>query len=76
LPNEAAFLGARVYVIDSANNRQVQQLIAGEGLGSDQSRTLIFGLGDNNFKSAIIKLQNGAEQNFSSAPDGVITWNR
>jgi len=76
LPNEAAFLGARVYVIDSANNRQVQQLIAGEGLGSDQSRTLIFGLGDNNFKSAIIKLQNGPEQNFSSAPDGVITWNR
>jgi len=76
LPNETEFLGARVTVIDSANNRQVQQLIAGEGLGSDQSRTLIFGLGNNSFKSATITLQNGAEQSFSSAPEGVIAWTR
>ena len=76
LPNEAAFLGARVVVTDSEGNTQLQQLIAGEGLGSDQSRTLIFGLGSNAFQSATITLSNGAEQSFSSAQDGIIKWNR
>jgi len=76
LPNQTAFLGARVSVIDSTGNIQVQQLIAGEGLGSDQSRVLIFGLGDNKFRSATITLRDGRERVFTSAPNGIITWAR
>lgn len=76
LPDRIEFLGARVSVTDSAGNRQVQQLIAGEGLGSDQSRTLIFGLGLHEFDSAIITLRNGTERRFTAAPEGLITWTR
>ncbi len=76
LPDETRFLGARVSVTDSIGRRQVQQLIPGEGLGSDQSRTLIFGLGDNSFKSAVVTLQDGTEKSFTSAPNGVVTWSR
>ncbi len=76
LPDQTAFLGASVRVTDSAGNQYVQQLIPGEGLGSDQSRTLIFGLGTNSFKSAVVTLQDGTEKTFTSAPDGIVTWAR
>jgi len=74
LPNQTQFLGAKAVVTDSAGNTQIQQLIVGEGLGSDQSRAMIFGLGANTFSKAVITLLNGTTKTFNTAPNGVITW--
>jgi len=74
LPNQTRFLGAKAVVTDSAGNTQIQQLIAGEGLGSDQSRAMIFGLGTDTFSKAVITLLDGTTKTFNAAPNGVITW--
>jgi len=72
--NQTRFLGAHVQITDSSGLSQVQQVISGEGLGSDQSRMLIFGLGGNRFVNATITLRDGTQQTFSSAPKGLISW--
>lgn len=45
LPNTAASINARVSVTDASGQTQTKQLITSQGLGSDQGRDLIFGLG-------------------------------
>ena len=45
LPNTVASIGAKVTVTLEDNSRIVQTFVVGEGLLSDQSHTLIFGLG-------------------------------
>ena len=63
LPNTATSLNARVSV--NANNgvTQTKQVITSQGLGSDQGRDLIFGLGDaNGVESVNIAFQDGRTQ--------------
>ncbi len=74
LPNRTEFLGALVRVTDSTGRQQSKRLITGEGLGSDSSRTLIFGLGDAEFTQAEIILRDGSRQMFKTAIDGTLTW--
>jgi len=45
LPNTATSINARVSVTDASGQTQTKQLITSQGLGSDQGRDLIFGLG-------------------------------
>lgn len=67
LPNTAASLGARVTVIDGAGETYVKQVITSQGLGSDQGRDLIFGLGDSNaITSVTVAFQSGAVQTFDA----------
>lgn len=74
LPNRAEFLGAVVGVVDSSERLQTQRVIAGEGLGSDTHRDLIFGLGEHEMSLVSVTLLNGRIQQFTTAPDGVVTW--
>lgn len=67
LPNTAASLGARVSVVDASGSTQVKQFITSQGLGSDQGRDLIFGLGNSNaITSVTVAFQSGAVQSFDA----------
>jgi len=74
LPDQTEFLGALIEVTDSSGKTRTKQLVAGEGLGSDMSRDLIFGFGEAKFQSAKIMLRHGETKQFDSAPNGIITW--
>jgi len=75
LPNRAKFLGAKIELYDdSPKPVQTQRIIAGEGLGSDSFREVIFGLGNTGFSHIKITLQTGESQSFSNTPNGVISW--
>ena len=67
LPNTAGSLGARVTVTASDDSTQTKQVMTSQGLGSDQGRDLIFGLGGaENVDSIDVQYQNGTTK---SAPD-------
>ena len=63
LPNTVDSVGANVTVQLSDGSKQVRQFVIGEGLVSDQSHVLIFGLGDQQATSILIeKLDGGTEE--------------
>ena len=59
LPNNAASLNAIVTVELESGDKLTKQLMTSQGLGSDQSRELIFGLGDGKAGRVTIKFQDG-----------------
>lgn len=73
LPNTARSLGARVTVFASNGLTQTKQLLTSQGLGSDQGRDLIFGLGDADaIISITIEFQNGVVKTVDSPRVGTI----
>ena len=73
LPNKASSLGARVTVVASNGLTQTKQLLTSQGLGSDQGRDLIFGLGDaENASSVSIMFQNGVTRTFDAPANGTV----
>ena len=73
LPNTARSLGARVTVLASNGLSQTKQLLTSQGLGSDQGRDLIFGLGDAaGVTSVAVEFQNGTTRRFESPQVGTV----
>ncbi|MEO9971251.1 MAG: CRTAC1 family protein [Hyphomonadaceae bacterium] len=74
LPNNASSLNARVKVTDASGHIQTKQLITSQGLGSDQSRDLVFGLGDAESVTRVdVMLQSGSVLTFDApAIDAVL----
>lgn len=71
LPNTARSLGARVTVTASNGLTQTKQLLTSQGLGSDQGRDLIFGLGDAESASSVtVAFQNGVTRSFDAPKNG------
>lgn len=72
LPNTAASLNARVEVRIGAR-RLFAQVIANQGMGSDQTRTQVFGLGDETVAELVtITLQDGRVQEFHDVSAGAL----
>ena len=72
LPNNASSLNAIIVVELESGEKLTKQLMTSQGLGSDQSRELIFGLGDGSAKNIEVKFQNGEIATFSSPASGSI----
>ncbi|MEP3654683.1 MAG: CRTAC1 family protein [Litorimonas sp.] len=73
VPNTARSLGARVTVTGSGGLTQTKQILTSQGLGSDQGRDLIFGLGEaENATSVVIEFQNGKTRTFETPKNGTI----
>ena len=71
LPNTARSLNARVTVKASNGLTQTKQLLTSQGLGSDQGRDLIFGLGDaESATSVTVEFQNGVTHSFDAPKNG------
>ena len=67
LPNTARSLGARVSVTNSDGLTQSKQVLTSQGLGSDQGRDLIFGLGNaKSVRTVVIEFQNGVTRSFDA----------
>ena len=62
LPNDVRSIGAEVHVTLEDDSTLVQSFVIGEGLVSDQSHVLIFGLGTQKAKKIVIKSLDGSEQ--------------
>lgn len=75
LPNTARSINARVIVTDAAGQQQTKQIITSQGLGSDQTRDLIFGFGaDEKAVSVRVEFQDGTVRDITSfAMASVIT---
>ena len=68
-PNIAASLNAEIMLTLPDFTHRYKQVIAGQGLGSDGTRRVTFGLGE--FEKAeriVIKFQNGNQSGFSNVP--------
>ena len=61
LPNNVGSVGAEAHVTLEDGTTLVQTFVIGEGLVSDQSHVLIFGLGDQSAVSVVIKSIDGME---------------
>jgi len=73
LPNQARSLGARVKVKASNGLTQTKQLLTSQGLGSDQGRDLIFGLGDaQSVSSVTVEFQNSVTRKFDAPQVGTL----
>ena len=73
LPNTASSLGARVTVVADDGFSQTKQLITSQGLGSDQGRDLIFGLGTaEGVTSVTVEFQNGTTRSFDAPAVGTL----
>ena len=71
LPNTARSLNARVTVTASNGLTQTKQLLTSQGLGSDQGRDLIFGLGDaESVTTVTVAFQNGVTRSFDAPENG------
>jgi len=69
LPNTAHSINARVTVEDSDGQKQFKQFITSQGLGSDQTHDLIFGLGTSTtVKSILVEFQDGTTRRIDT-PD-------
>ena len=67
LPNQASSINARVTVKAGNGWSQTKQLTTSQGLGSDQGRALIFGLGDASaIESVSVEFQNGVVRSFDA----------
>lgn len=75
LPNRASMLGARIEV-RAGGAQRFAQVIANQGLGSDQSRTQIIGLGAaGRADEVLVRLSTGAERRFENVAAGaVLRW--
>lgn len=75
LANRASMLGARIE-IDVGGESRFAQVIANQGLGADQTRTQIFGLGAaEHAQSVVIRLSNGVERRYENVAAGtLIRW--
>ena len=62
LPNNIASVGTEVHVTLDDNTTLIQSFVVGEGLVSDQSHVLIFGLGDQSATQIVVKALDGQEQ--------------
>ncbi len=61
LPNTPASIGARLQLETASGQRYVEQFYTSEGLGSDQTRAIFFGLGNETaLKELSITFQNGS----------------
>jgi len=65
LEDNAGDLGAKVQVITASGRKITEDFIVGEGLTSDQSATLHFGLGKSDVESVTVKYISGKEYTFS-----------
>ena len=73
LPNTASSLGARVKLIGTDGFEQTKQVITSQGLGSDQGRDLIFGLGTaDGAASVTVEFQNGVTRTFDAPAVGTV----
>lgn len=73
LPNTASSLGARIEVETSDGQTQYKQLITSQGLGSDQGRDLIFGVGkDASVISVTVNFQNGRTERINAPANGAL----
>lgn len=73
LPNTANSLNARVTVVGSDGFSQTKQLLTSQGLGSDQGRDLIFGLGNADaITSVTVEFQNGVTRRFDAPKVGTL----
>lgn len=73
LPNTASSLNARVTVVGSDGFSQTKQLLTSQGLGSDQGRDLIFGLGNADaITSVTVEFQNGVTRSFDAPKVGTL----
>lgn len=75
LANRALMLGARIEIRVGGESR-FAQVIANQGLGGDQSRTQLVGLGAaDHAESLVIRLSNGAERRYQNVAAGtLIRW--
>ncbi|HCK84037.1 MAG TPA: hypothetical protein DHW63_05825 [Hyphomonadaceae bacterium] len=75
LPNRAFMLGARI-AVRAGDTHRFAQVIANQGLGADQSRTQIIGLGAaERADEVVVTLSNGAERRFENVAAGaVLRW--
>ncbi len=62
LPNQAYALNAIVTVTRSDGQTLTKQMITSQGLGSDQGRDMIFGLGSSSVEAVIVRFQDGEEK--------------
>ena len=70
LPNTVAYSGAKVTVTDSEGGKQSKWLVHGEGMSSESSPVLIFGLAENDAASVDIKPVGGDVESVSGPFDG------
>jgi len=62
LPNDVTSIGSEVHVTLEDGTTLVQSFVVGEGLVSDQSHVLIFGLGTQKATKVVVKSLDGSEQ--------------
>jgi len=73
LPNNARSLGARVTVETSDGQKQYKQFITSQGLGSDQGRDMIFGIGTNETVTSVsVQFQNGELKTITAPENGTL----
>jgi len=72
LPNTAASLGAIVTVNHSDGSERTKQMLTSQGLGSDQGRDLIFGLGAGKAEKVTVQFQSGKSEVFDAPANGSI----
>ena len=66
-------MGARVTVVADDGFTQTKQLITSQGLGSDQGRDFIFGLGKAaGVNSVTVEFQNGTTRSFDAPAVGTL----
>jgi len=67
LPENAKYVGARITVTKKDGSMLTDAYVIGEGLGSDQTSTVTFGLGaDTKVASVNIALSDGSSQNINN----------
>ena len=62
LPNDVTSIGSEVHVTLEDGSTIVQSFVVGEGLVSDQSHVLIFGLGEQKATMVLVKTLDGSQQ--------------
>jgi len=73
LPNKASSLNARISLLTTGGLTQTKQLLTSQGLGSDQGRDLIFGIGsETTARSIKVEFQNGKIDEFSDVAMGTV----
>ena len=75
IPNNAASLNAIVKLTDSDGGVQTRQVISGQGLGSDQTRDLMFGVKDGlSVRDVSVSFQNGTQRKLDAPQLNSSLW--
>ena len=75
MPNNAASLNAIVKLTDSEGGVQTRQVISGQGLGSDQTRDLMFGVKDGlSVRDVSVSFQNGTQRKLDAPKLNSSLW--